>query len=414
MVLYKDEPIIDSVLDDDAYKFFMGQTIFEHFPEVPVTLESKNRTKSVPLAKYIDQMQLREQLDHVQRLKLRDMEYRFMDDGANVKPELFSYNYLQLLKHRYLPDYEIERTPEDQYVIRSSGPWKTTTYWEIPVMKIQNALYFQAKRKEEGLSEDQVWKIGELRLLKKLKLMKEKGIAFTDFGNRRTYNPRWHRRALEIIMNEAPELLVGISNVRYAMIFGKKSAGTIAHEFYMVLANMYGDLPEQIRGSFLKVLETWWNMYGADLAIVLTDTFGSEFCFRSITKEWAELYRRLRHDSGDPFKFGDRAIAFYQGHGIDPTTATVVFSDGLDAELIVKLHEYFLGRIGTGYGWGTTLTNDMGFKTLSLVMKIVRANGLDAIKLSDNPAKVTGPAARVAYFKEVHGYVESDYVECIV
>ena len=47
----------------------------------------------------------------------------------------------------------------------------------------------------------------------------------------------------------------------------------------------------------------------------------------------------------------------------------IVFSDGLDIDAILRLAGHFAGRIKCAFGWGTNLTNDLGFGPLSLVVK---------------------------------------------
>jgi len=211
-----------------------------------------------------------------------------------------------------------------------------------------------------------------------------------------------------------PKQLAGTSNVYFAMKFDLKPIGTFAHELDMVYSGIYCGSDEELRGSHNRVLEDWWNLYGAPLSIALTDTFGSKFFFEDMTKEQAEKWKGLRQDSGDPIEFGERAVKFYESHGIDPKTKLIVFSDGLDVFTIVKLAEHFKGRINVTFGWGTNLTNDVGFDTLSLVVKAVEANGKPLVKLSDNLAKAMGPAKVVERFKRVFGYTNTDSKECVV
>ncbi|MGA4814992.1 hypothetical protein ACPA9J_04935 [Pseudomonas aeruginosa] len=45
---------------------------------------------------------------------------------------------------------------------------------------------------------------------------------------------------------------------------------------------------------------------------------------------FAKLFDGLRHDSGDPLAWAEKAIAHYRRLGIDPLSKTLVFSDGLD------------------------------------------------------------------------------------
>jgi nicotinate phosphoribosyltransferase len=107
----------------------------------------------------------------------------------------------------------------------------------------------------------------------------------------------------------------------------------------------------------------------------------------------AELWKGFRHDSGNPFEFGEKVVAFYQSLGINPRKKLIVFSDGLDIEVILAIHKRFKGRINITFGWGTNLTNDLGFLTLSLVNKVLFACGRPTIKLSDDLGKSTGEDA---------------------
>jgi nicotinate phosphoribosyltransferase len=145
-------------------------------------------------------------------------------------------------------------------------------------------------------------------------------------------------------------------------------------------------------------MDDWFNRYGEDLSIALTDTFTSDFFFSDFPKEQAKLWRGLRHDSGDPFEFGNKAIEFYEQLGIDPKEKTIVFSDGLDIETIVKLADYFDGKINVLFGWGTTLMNDLGLRANNIVMKVTNVNGIETVKLSDDEGKHTGSAEKIGRY----------------
>ncbi len=109
----------------------------------------------------------------------------------------------------------------------------------------------------------------------------------------------------------------------------------------------------------------------------------------------------FRHDSGDPFEFGERVIEFYESHNIEPLEKTIVFSDGLDIDMIIRLADYFKGRIAVTFGWGTTLTNDLGLKANNFVMKAVAIDGQSTVKLSDNEGKHTGDPETIERYKEL-------------
>ena len=185
--------------------------------------------------------------------------------------------------------------------------------------------------------------------------------------------------------------------------------GTNAHEEDMAMSGIMHGSDDEIRNSHQKVLQEWWEEYGWALSIALTDTYGTDFFFKDMTYEQARDWKGLRHDSGDPFKFGDRAIAFYQHYGIDPREKLLVFSDGLDVDTIIRLADYFAGRIKVTFGWGTNLTNDLGFPAISIIIKLLESNGHGTVKLSDNLAKAMGKPEDIERFKRIFGYTGTTY-----
>ncbi len=169
---------------------------------------------------------------------------------------------------------------------------------------------------------------------------------------------------------------------------------------------------DTIRDSLAVTLNDWWNLYGHGLSIALTDTFGTDYFFKAMTQKHAQDWKGLRHDSGDPIRFGEKAIKFYEGHDVDPREKLLVFSDGLELAVMIKIYDHFAGRIKISFGWGTNLTNDLGFKTLSLVIKAIEAQGHGLVKLSDNLAKATGKPADVERFKRIFGHKVKHSAEC--
>ncbi len=193
------------------------------------------------------------------------------------------------------------------------------------------------------------------------------------------------------------------------MKYGLLPMGTSAHELFMVMACIMGERDEDIRASHNKVLQDWWDEYNWGLSIALTDTFGTDFFFRDMTYEQAKNWKGLRHDSGDPIDFGERAIKFYKDKGIDPREKILIFSDGLDVQTILKISEHFKSRIKVTFGWGTNLTNDLGFKALPIVIKVSEANGKPTVKLTDNLAKAMGRKEDIERYKRIFGYAHSEY-----
>jgi nicotinate phosphoribosyltransferase len=64
------DPIVRSLIDTDFYKLLMCQSVFRNNPDVTVTFSLINRSADVPLARLIDEGELREQLDHIRSLSL--------------------------------------------------------------------------------------------------------------------------------------------------------------------------------------------------------------------------------------------------------------------------------------------------------------------------------------------------------
>ncbi len=401
----KRQPIIKSLLDLDFYKFTMMYFVWKFFPGVIVTYGFKNRTSKVRLARIIREEYIREELEHVRTLRFTDRELKYL-------AQFFPADFLQYLAGFQVPEFKLWKEA-GTYRIEVTGTWLETILWETIILSIINELYYRALIRREHKSFPQVLDEGRRRLLAKIVILKKHPeIKITDFGTRRRFARLWHREVLETLKREVPGQLVGTSNVFLAMELGLKPIGTMAHELFMVLAACAGKDRVAIRDSHNRVLQLWWELYGVALSIALTDTFGTGFFFKDFTSEQARDWRGLRHDSGDPFAFGEAAIRFYESVGINAKDKVLVFSDGLDIETIVKLHDRFHGRINVAFGWGTNLTNDLGFAALSLVVKAIAAGGFRTVKLSDNIAKAMGELEDIDLYKKLFEYNANFFEEC--
>ena len=408
------EPIIQSFLDTDFYKFTMGQVVFRKFRDVRVKFSFKNRTNAVPLAKFIKEDDLRRELSHVQVLGLNSTEYKYLRRIYEYSERMFSDDFLQFLRDLRLPPYNLTYK-NGELELEFEGPWSSVIYWEVPALAIINELYYRSQIEQLSKFERKtVEATGIVRLAEKIRILRNRPeITFTDFGTRRRFSGEWHEQVIEALSQELPDSQFrGTSNVYLAMKCALVPMGTSAHEMFMVMSGIMHGNENDIRRSHNEMLKTWWEQYGLGLSIALTDTYGSDFFFRDFTLEQAKNWRGLRQDSGDPISFGEKAIRFYQSHGIDPQEKLIVFSDGLDIETMIKIHEHFKGRVKNTFGWGTNLTNDLGLKPLSLVIKATEANGHGLVKLSDNSAKAIGKPENIERFKRIFGYSESYSQEC--
>ena len=406
-------PIITSLLDTDFYKLTMGQVVYHRYPDVPVKYAFTNRTKHIRLADIISEKDLRRELNHAMTLRFNKTELHYLRGTNEYSDRMFREDYLDFLGRFSLPPYEL-RFADGQIQLEFSGRWSEAIYWETIALAIVNELCYRWNLSLKTRFElDLVFAEGRKRLAEKIvKLRRHPEITFCDFGTRRRFSRDWHDYVVGVTAEEMPGQMLGTSNAYLAMKHGLLPMGTSAHEMYMVMSGVTGESDETIRASHNKVLRDWWDEYGFGLSVALTDTYGTDFFFRDMTAEQAENWKGLRQDSGDPFVFGEKAIAFYEKLGIDPKTKIIVFSDGLDVDTIIELHKKFRGRIKTTFGWGTNLTNDLGLKALSLVVKTVEANGRGLVKLSDNIAKAIGRPEDIEKFKRIFGYDVTTFEEC--
>ncbi len=383
----------------DAYKPTMGQLQFEKHKDAQVTFTFHNRA-SQQLTEYVDVAELQQRLNVYQKGWDKD-ELVFLARQERIEGgALFSDEYLQFLQNEALPPVEVTIDPDTQDIaIETTGTWPLVTFWETVVMSEVNELYFETKIRKEGLDLEAIYDEGDRRLSEKIALLQSRpDIQFADFGTRRRFSRRWHEYVVGRLKNECPQNLIGVSSVGLADQFNLTPIGTCAHEMDMVYAALADGEGEDPMLGHGRLMNDWVELYGENLSTALPDTFGSDFFFADMTPEQAKHWKAIRHDSGDPIEFGEKVIAFYEEMGINPLEKTIVFSDGLDIETIVMLADYFKGKINLIFGWGTTLTNDLGLKPLNIVMKATMANGTPTVKLSDNKGKNTGPEDKVALY----------------
>lgn len=408
-------PIITSLLDIDFYKFTMGQLVFHRYPDVPVRYDFINRTKTVLIADVVDENELRKELDYARTLRFTktDLHYLHLRGTNEYSERMFAEDYLEFLEALQLPEYRLEKVWGD-YRLEFPGRWAEAIYWETIALAIINELYYRGLMgRLSSFERQQVYATGVLRLARKIKkLKKHPDITFCDFGTRRRFSGGWQDYEVGVLKEELPGQFLGTSNTYLAAKHGLLPMGTSAHEMDMGLSGIFHGSDEEIRASHQRNLQDWWDEYGWGLSIALTDTYGTDFFFRDMTPDQARTWKGLRQDSGDPFEFGEKAVSFYRSHGIDPREKLIVFSDGLDVDTMIGLADRFRDRIKVTFGWGTNLTNDLGFPALSLVIKIVEANGHGTVKLSDNLAKALGKPKDIERFKHIFGYTRNDWQEC--
>lgn len=279
--------------------------------------------------------------------------------------------------------------------------------FEIFVLAIVNELYFRRIRSDAVLLE------GERRLQAKMLLLKQyqqqqnpndPPFLVSDFGTRRRYSYEWQKHVIAEFHQAAPHIFRGTSNVLIAKELGITPIGTMAHEFLQA----FQALDVRLRDFQKAALETWVQEYRGDLGIALTDVVGMDAFLRDFDLYFAKLFDGLRHDSGDPYEWGDKAYAHYKKLKVDSKSKMLTFSDGLNLEKAWDLHHYFKDRFQVSFGIGTNLTNDMGQTPLNIVLKLVECNGQSVAKISDSPGKtMTDNDTFLAYLRQVFDISET-------
>ncbi|WP_201553917.1 nicotinate phosphoribosyltransferase [Psychrobacter sp. 72-O-c] len=402
-------PIITSLLDNDLYKFTMLQAMLHQFPQTHGVYRFRcrnNKDAAYPLADIKDALE--QQLDSLCELRFLPDELDYLRDLRFMRSDFVDYLELFKLKRRFIT---VSTDVQGRLIIDIEGPMIQAMFFEVFVLAIVNELYFNA------LSDPTVIEEGQRRLDEKVALLhgyakqqkaeqqttqKHKTNAppfiVADFGTRRRFSKVWQAHVVATLHNAEPNIVSGTSNVLLAKTLGMTPIGTMAHEFMQA----FQALDVRLRDSQKAALEAWVHEYRGDLGIALTDVVGMDAFLRDFDLYFAKLFDGLRHDSGDPYIWGDKAIAHYQKLKIDPNTKILTFSDGLDLNKAWDLHQYFKDRIKTSFGIGTNLTNDMGLTPLNIVLKLVECNGQPVAKLSDSPGKtMINNDTYLAYLRQV-------------
>ncbi len=405
-----DVPIVNSLMDVDFYKFTMGQLIFLKHPKVAVRFTFKCRTKDAHLLDHVSLSELREQFEHVRTLRFNNTDLHYLRGTDEYGDRMFGEPYLDFLEMLKLPAFDIQ-VIDGQLCIDFFGHWSEVTYWETICLSIVNELYYRSLMNQLSQFQRAVrYAQGRVRLAEKISKVKNHGrLVFSEFGTRRRFSALWQDEVVEALVEEIPRhQFRGTSNTHLAHKYGLLPMGSRAHELDMAYSGIYHEEDDQNPlVSLSKSLDDWEELYGLDLSIALSDTYGSDFFFdRIFTQHQYEKWKGSRQDSGDPIEFGEKRIINYEQHGVDlkKKQKMILFSDGLDVDREIQIHDHFENRIISTFGWGTDLTNDLGFSTLSLVVKVTEAAGHQVVKLSDNIEKATGDPVAIERMKKLIGY----------
>ena len=385
------EAIARSLLDNDLYKFAMQGAVWRCYPDTMATYEFFNRD---PKRHFNEGFlrDLRREISALEGLALTGEELCWMGEL-----NLFDADYLDWLKRFAFSTEEVQTDldTDGNLSVRVHGPWVRTILWEVPLMALISGIYFETIEKDW---DHDLSSCAERAREKGIRLSRA-GCRFSDFGTRRRRSPAVQAAVLCAFL-ELPRHLgegfqsgfLGTSNVHYSRLLNTKPIGTVAHEWTMAHAGLFG-----IEEANRRALRHWIEIYGGGNNIALTDTFTTRLFLESFDAELARAYDGVRHDSGDPFVFVERILEHYEKNQIDPRTKTLVFSDGLNVDRAIAIERHIGGRAAAAYGIGTNFTNDFkGSPSLNFVIKMTEIEGEPVAKISDDRGKLTGHGQTLA------------------
>jgi len=385
--------IIHSLLDTDLYKFTMMQVVLHHFPAAHAEYKFRCRTPDVDLVPYIDE--IRDEVRQLCHLRFKEDELEYLRRMRFIKSDFIDFLALFHLNEKSVT-IKPSAKQNGEIDIDIVGPWLHTILFEIPILAIVNEVYFRNTQREPTFD------TGRDRLRDKIQLLHGRpevsDCKIADYGTRRRFSKQWHEEVILKLKEGLGEQFTGTSNVHYAMKHGLRPLGTMAHEYLQACQA----LGPRLRDSQIFGFEMWAKEYRGDLGIALSDVYGMKAFLNDFDMYFCKLFDGARHDSGDPFDWGERLIRHYEENRCDPRTKVLVFSDALDIPKVLRLYERFRGRCQLAFGVGTNLTNDLGYQPLQIVIKMVRCNGQPVAKLSDSPGKnMCDDQAYLAYLRQV-------------
>jgi nicotinate phosphoribosyltransferase len=386
-------PIINSILDTDLYKISMMHAIVETFPDAEVEYTFTNRNNT-PFPDGFD-YELRKEIDSMRNLALTQDEKKFLQEKCG---HYLNRPFLDLLSgYRYDPSEVGVVLKDGELSIKIRGFWYRTVLWEVPLMALISELFFKMTGQEPTNRAAR-----EKNNIQKGLAFQTNNLILSEFGTRRRYSYEIQDEVVSDLKScyGSNKFLKGTSNVHLAMKHGLNPHGTHAHEWFMFMGAQYGFKMSNTMG-----LKHWSDVFHGELGIALSDTLTTDVFFKSFDTKYAKLFDGVRHDSSDPFEFTDKTVSHYKKLGIDPNLKQIVFSDSLNTNLCIEIHNYCKGKIKDSFGVGTHLTNDVGVKPLNMVIKLTSAKILGewvpTVKLSDNPGKHTGDKKTIELCKEI-------------
>lgn len=384
------KPIVTSLLDTDLYKFNMDQVIFHKHTNLIGEYYFKCRNKDVLFSKEVFD-EINEQIDYLCTLTFSKAELDYLRSIRFIKDD-----YVEFLRlwHPIREYVQTSLSDEGQLEIIVKGPMFSAMQFEIYLLEIVNEVYFRMNYDYDTLIESAKEKLDEN--IKDFNSGKY-SFKFAEFGCRRRLSKDWEDEVVRRLITETNNC-VGTSNVYLAMKYHITPIGTYAHEFVQMYQGI-DSIPLAYSNHY--AMEDWYDEYRGDNGTALTDTMTTDLFLLDFNHSMVNNYTGIRHDSGDPFEWGNKMIKHYEKYGVDPKTKLLLFSDSLNFDKAQEIYEYFKDKTKVSFGIGTFVTNNTCEEALNIVIKLQYVNGRPVAKISDAPGKeMTQDEEYLKYLKE--------------
>ena len=322
------EPIVVSLLDTDLYKFNMNQVIFHKHTDLSGEYYFKCRSKDIVFTKEMAD-EINAQVNYLCGLKFTKAELDYLRSIRFIKSD-----YVEFLRLWHpIRDYvEIKRADKGELSVTVRGPLFSAMQFEIYLLEIINEVYFRMAFDYAALRES-----AEERLNEKIDAFNSGRytFSFAEFGCRRRLSREWEDVVVKRLTSETKNC-VGTSNVYLAMKYNITPIGTYAHEFVQMYQGI-DYIPLAYTNQY--AMNDWYDEYRGDNGTALTDTITTDLFLLDFNRSMVNNYSGVRHDSGDPFEWGEKIIAHYKKYGVDPKSKLLLFSDNLDFKRAPKLSD---------------------------------------------------------------------------
>jgi nicotinate phosphoribosyltransferase len=353
----------------------MNQVIFHKHTNLNGVYHFKCRNEGVVFTKeMLDE--INEQIDYLCNLTFKEDELNYLRSIRFIKND-----YVEFLRLWHpIRDYVTTSLDNGNLKIIVSGPLFSAMQFEIYLLEIVNEVYFRFQYNYTELLAS-----AKERLAKKIEAFNTGKYTFkwAEFGCRRRLSKEFEGYALKELKDKTKNM-VGTSNVYYAYKYNLTPIGTYAHEYVQMFQGI-DSIPLAYTNYY--AMKDWYTEYEGDNGTALTDTVTTDLFLKDFNRSMVNNYSGVRHDSGDPYVWGEKILAHYRKFGVDPKTKMLLFSDSLNFDKAQEIYEYFKDKCKVSFGIGTFVTNDTKVDALNIVIKLQYVNGRPVAKISDAPTK---------------------------